>query len=72
MTVTPVAELARHAPGPGDAVAELVDKGIDDLGVVDASIVGAVDGPKLHIGLVIHRGEDANVFDAAGEAQIVV
>ncbi len=41
------AELAGHAPGPGDAVAETIDEGIHDIGVIDASVVGAVDGAQL-------------------------
>jgi hypothetical protein len=42
-----LAELARHAPGPGNAIAETFDEGIDYIGVVDASVVGAVDGAEL-------------------------
>jgi hypothetical protein len=67
-----LAELARHAPGPVDAVAELVDEAIDHVGIVDASVVGAVDGPEL-VGIVALRSEKgADVFDAAGEFQIAV
>ena len=43
----PLAELARHAPLPGDAVAEFLDEGVDHVGIVNASVVGAVDGPEL-------------------------
>jgi hypothetical protein len=43
----PVAELARHAPLPRDAVAEAIDEGVDYLGILDASVVGTVDGPEL-------------------------
>ena len=66
-----------NSPGtrqcPRDAVAETIDEGVHHLGVIDASVVGAVDGPELvDTAILVRREEDADVFDAAGEAQIVV
>src|SRR5262249_25734719 len=67
----PSPELARYAPGPGNAVAEAVDEGIDYVGVIDAPVVGTVDGAQL-AGVAVPSYQDADVLDAAGEAQVVV
>src|SRR5215472_12487467 len=67
----PPPEFARYAPGSVDAVAETIDEGIDYIGVIDASVVGAVDGAEL-AGVAVPSYQDADILDAAGEAQIVV
>jgi len=63
----PFAELTRHAPLPRDAVAKFLNEGVDYFGIIDASIVGAVDGPELVDTAVLVRGEeDADVFGRLG------
>jgi len=67
----PLAELAGHAPLAIDPVAEAIDEQVDYVGVPDAAIVRAVDRAQLADVAVLGE-EDANIFDTAGEAQIVV
>ncbi len=42
-----LAELARHAPVPGDAVAETLDEGVDHVRIPDATVAGSGGGPEL-------------------------
>src|SRR5438067_8115977 len=74
-----VAELTRHAPMPRDTVAKALDKRINDIRVPDPAIGGTSCGAQLAPGwdaeaivLVAQRREHADVFNLAGEAQIVV
>ena len=51
-----LAELTRHAPSPGDAVAEAIDESVHYIGVIEASVVRAVDGPELVDTALLVRG----------------
>ena len=53
--------------------AELLDEGVDDTGIIDASVVRAMDGAELVDAAVLAGEEEAaDRFDAADETQIVV
>src|SRR6202047_2448775 len=66
-----LAEDARHAPVTGDAVAETLDEGVDHVRIPDTTVAGTGGGPELHA-ITLARDQELDVFDTAGEPQIVV
>src|SRR5712671_2282458 len=66
-----LAEDARHAPVTGDAVAETLDEGIDHVRIPDATVAGSGGGAELDA-VALARDQELDVFDTAGEPQIVV
>src|SRR5712671_562062 len=66
-----LAEDARHAPATGDAVAETLDESIDHVRIPDATVAGTGGGPELDA-ITLARDQKLDVFDTAGESQIVV
>src|SRR6266478_1712922 len=66
-----LAEDARHAPVLGDAVAETLDEGIDYILIPDATVAEAGGGTELDV-VALARDQELDVFDTAGEPQIVV
>src|SRR5712672_3986162 len=66
-----LAEDARHAPVTGDAVAETLDEGINHVRIPDATVAGTGGGTELDA-VALARDQKLDVFDTAGEPQIVV
>jgi len=56
---------------PGDAVAETLDEGIDHVRIPDATVAGTGGGTELDA-ITLARDQELDVFDTAGEPQIVV
>jgi hypothetical protein len=56
---------------PGDAVAETLDEGINHVRIPDATVAGACSGSELDA-IALARDQELDVFDTAGEPQIVV
>jgi len=54
-----------------DAVTKAVNQRIDDVRIIDAAVVRAVDRPQFRTTVALSE-QGSDVFDTAGEAQIVV